>query len=45
MSSKTFKSGMKRIPTGFVQEKMTRFLFMYWNTQHATTGVTLAELL
>ena len=42
---KTLKSGIKRMPTGSVQEKMTRFLFMYWNTQHATTGVTLAELL
>ena len=45
MSSKTFKDGMKRMSIGSVQEKKTRFLFMYQNTQHATTSVTMTELL
>ena len=38
---KTFKGGMKRMSTASVQEKITRFLFMYWNTQHATTPAEL----
>ena len=42
---KTFKDGMKKMPTESLQEKMTIFLFMYQNTQHATTSVTAAELL
>ena len=41
----TFKSGIKRMQVGSVQEKLSSFLFAYRNTPHSTTGVSPAELL
>ncbi len=41
----TFKQALKRIPDGFIQEKLVKFLFMYRITPHSTTGVPPAELL
>ena len=41
----TFKSGIKRMQGGSVQEKLSSFLFTYRNTPHSTTGVSPAELL
>ena len=41
----TLKQGIKRTPGESVQERMSRFLFDYRITPHATTGVAPCELL
>ena len=41
----TFKSGLQRIRTGTLGERLCRFLFTYRITPHATTGQSPAELL
>ena len=41
----TFKKGISRISGGTVQEKISKFLFMYRVTPHSVTGVPLSELL
>ena len=40
-----FKTGMKKMREGTLQERMARVLFTYRTTPHTTTGVTAAELL
>lgn len=41
----TFKEGMKKIKGDALQTKLSRFLFSYRITPHATTGVSPAELM
>ncbi|XP_041651122.1 uncharacterized protein K02A2.6-like [Cheilinus undulatus] len=41
----TFKEGMKKMKGGTLQTKLSRFLFSYRITPHATTGVSPAELM
>ena len=41
----TFKIGMKKQLTGTIQTKLSRFLFHYRLSTHATTGVAPAELI
>ena len=41
----TLKQGIKRTPGESVQERMSRFLFDYRITPHATTGIAPCELL
>ena len=41
----TFKTAMKRMSGGSVENKVSRFLFKYRVTPHSTTGVPPAELM
>ncbi len=41
----SFKQGIKRIQSGSIQERLSRYLFKYRITPHSTTGVSPAELL
>jgi len=41
----TFKTAMKRMSSGSVEKKLTRFLLKYRVTPHSTTGVPPAELM
>ena len=41
----TFKSGMKKLTEGTLETRLTRFLFHYRTTPHATTGQCPAELM
>ena len=41
----TFKSGLKKISTGTLEERLSSFLFQYRITPHTTTGISPAELL
>ena len=41
----TFKTTMKRMSGGCVENKVARFLFKYRVTLHSTTGVPPAELI
>ena len=41
----TLKSGLKKISTGTLEERLSSFLFQYRNTPHTTTGISPAELL
>ena len=41
----TLKQGIKRTPGDSIQEKLSKFLFSYRITPHATTGVAPCELL
>jgi len=41
----TFKTAMKRMSSGSVENKLARFLFKYRVTPHSTTGVPPAELM
>ena len=41
----TFKEGMKKIEGETIQTRVSRFLFSYRITPHATTGVSPAELM
>lgn len=41
----TLKLALKSMPSGSIQEKLSRFLFRYRITPHSTTGVPPAELL
>ena len=41
----TFKSGMKKLTEGTLDTRLTRFLFHYRTTPHATTGQSPAELM
>uniref|UniRef100_A0A3B3B4L9 Gypsy retrotransposon integrase-like protein 1 n=1 Tax=Oryzias melastigma TaxID=30732 RepID=A0A3B3B4L9_ORYME len=41
----TFKEGMKKIKGDTLQTKLSRFLFSYRITPHATTGLSPAELM
>ena len=42
---KTFKEGMKKLSTGSLETKLSRFLFKYRSTPQLTTGVSPAELM
>ena len=42
---KTCKNGISRLKDGSITDKLSRFLFAYRNTPHATTGSTPAELM
>ena len=41
----SFKLGIKRIQSGSIQERLSKYLFKYRITPHSTTGVSPAELL
>ncbi|XP_061156017.1 uncharacterized protein K02A2.6-like [Syngnathus typhle] len=41
----TFKEGMKKMKEGTIQTRLSRFLFSYRITPHATTGLSPAELM
>lgn len=41
----TFKSAVKRMTSGTVETKVSRFLFKYRITPHSTTGISPAELI
>ena len=41
----TFKEGLKELTEGFVETKLSRFLFQYRLTPHTTTDQSPAELL
>ena len=41
----TFKSGMKKLTEGSLETRLTRFLFHYCTTPHATTEQSPAELM
>ncbi|KAL3988098.1 5-hydroxytryptamine receptor 3 [Sarotherodon galilaeus] len=41
----TFKEGMKKVKGDTLQTRLSRFLFSYRITPHATTGLSLAELM
>ena len=41
----TVKKGLKKMKTGSIQDKISRFLFSYRNTPQTTTGVAPADLL
>lgn len=41
----TFKEGMKKVKEETLQITLSRFLFSYQITQHATTGLSPAELM
>ena len=42
---KTFKEGMKKLSSGSLETRISRFLFKYRSTPQATTGVSPAELM
>ena len=42
---KTFKNGLSRLKDGSITDRLSRFLFAYRNTPHATTGSTPAKLM
>ncbi len=41
----TFKNGMKKLTSGSIDSKVSRFLFTYRITPHSTTGVSPTQLL
>lgn len=41
----SLKQGLLQITSGSVEEQLSNFLFKYWITPHATTGISPAELL
>ena len=42
---KTFKEGMKKLSSGSLETKLSKFLFKYRSTPQSTTGVSPAELM
>jgi len=45
MSSKDFRSEMKKLSKGTLRQRLTRFLLSYQITPQSTTGVSLAEFM